>query len=341
MKTSIQKESQRKIASEEHNSYVAKGIDQHKSTCIAPSSLLKPFSEDLKQKLSTQHELLEAKLSRTLGEPYYSKNGFILYQADSVESLQQIALSGIKLDLTVTSPPYNIGKEYESPMSADEYIKWCSNWMCQIYELTKPYGAFWLNVGYLEVPEKGLCVPIPYLLWNKSPFYLLQEIVWQYGAGVSTKHRLSPRNEKWLFYVKNRDQYTFNLDDIRDPNVKYPNQKKNGKYRCNPLGKNPSDVWEFPKVTTGTKRSSKERTGHPAQFPLGIVERVIKASSNQAELVLDPFAGSGSAGVAAVGLGRIFLGFEIRSDYCEIAAKRFEQFLKEREDSCIQTELLS
>jgi len=92
----------------------------------------------------------------------------------------------------------------------------------------------WLNVGYLEVPEKGLCVPIPYLLWDKSPFYLLQEIVWKYGAGVSTKNRLSPRNEKWLFYLKNCQEYTFNLDNIRDPNVKYPNQKKNGKYRCIP-----------------------------------------------------------------------------------------------------------
>ena len=102
----------------------------------------------------------------------------------------------------------------------------------------------------------------------------MQEIVWKYGAGVSAKRRLSPRNEKWLFYVKNPDDYTFNLNEIRDPNVKYPNQKKNGKFRCNPLGKNPSDVWEFPKVTTGSNRSSKERTGHPAQFPLSVVLRV-------------------------------------------------------------------
>jgi adenine-specific DNA-methyltransferase len=120
------------------------------------------------------------------------------------------------------------------------------------------------------------------------------------------------------------------LDDIRDPNVKYPNQKKNGKFRCNPLGKNPSDVWEIPKVTTGKHRSSRERTDHPAQFPLAVVERIVRASSNLIDLVFDPFAGSCSTGIAACGLGRRFLGIEAREDYCELAVERFKQFLKER-----------
>ena len=332
MNVPITEDKARKIASKEHNAYIGNGIDQHKATQIAPPSLLKPLSEELRHNLSTQQELLEAQLYKFLGKPFYSDNRFILYQGDSTDLLQKLDLANIKIDLTVTSPPYNIGKEYEVLMSADKYIEWCSKWMYQLHKITKPDGTFWLNVGYLEVPRKGLCVPIPYLLWDKSPFYLLQEVVWQYGAGVSTKHRLSPRNEKWLFYVKDIQNYTFNLDAIRDPNVKYPNQKKNGEYRCNPLGKNPSDVWEFPKITTGTKRSSKERTGHPAQFPLGVVERVIKASSNQLEIVLDPFAGSCSTGIAASGLGRLFLGFEVRSDYCEMAVDRFEHFKKERDD---------
>lgn len=339
MKAPIPEGNLRKIASKEHNTYIAGGIDRHKATCAVPPSFLKPFSDEIDRQLFIQHELLEAKLSKILGEPYYSNKGFILYRGNSEDFLQEIALNKIEVDLTITSPPYNIGKEYEVSMSVNEYVEWCSKWIDQIHSITKPDGAFWLNVGYLEVPEKGLCVPIPYLLWDKSPFYLLQEVIWQYGAGVSTKNRLSPRNEKWLFYVKDAQKYTFNLDEIRDPNVKYPNQKKNGKYRCNPLGKNPSDVWEFPKVTTGTKRSSKERTGHPAQFPLGIIERVVKAASNQLELVLDPFAGSCSAGVAAAGLGRIFLGFEIRTDYCEIAVNRFEDFLKQREDFFEQQKL--
>ena len=337
MNNRISENNVRKIANQEYNSYIARKPDQHRSTSIAPSSLLKPFSKELKKQLFIQYKSVETELTNILGQPYYSHQGFILYQGDAKELLQ--AMSQFEINLTVTSPPYNIGKEYEHFKAVDEYIEWCSQWMKQIYNLTHSQGAFWLNVGYLEVPNQGLCVPIPYLLWNKSPFYLLQEVIWKYGAGVSTKHRLSPRNEKWLFYVKDPNQYTFNLDSIRDPNVKYPNQKKNGKYRCNPLGKNPSDVWEFPKVTTGTQRSSKERTAHPAQFPLGIVERVVKASSNQLELVLDPFAGSGSTGIAAVGLGRVFLGFEIRRDYCDIAVKRFEDFIQERENFFEQKEL--
>jgi adenine-specific DNA-methyltransferase len=117
---------------------------------------------------------------------------------------------------------------------------------------------------------------------------------------------------------------------VRDPNVKYPNQKKNGKLKCNPLGKNPSDVWAFPKVTTGDKRSSRERTSHPAQFPLRVVDRIVKVSSGPHDLVMDPFSGSGSTGIAAVGNHRLYLGFELRGDYCRLAAERFERFVAEK-----------
>ena len=238
--------------------------------------------------------------------------------------------AGLAVELALTSPPYNIGKEYEDALSVPEHVDWCGKWMTAVCEATAPTGSFWLNLGYLEVPARGRCVLIPYLLWDKSPFYLLQEVVWHYGAGVSTKRRLCPRNEKWLFYVKDPDNYTFNLDDIRDPNVKYPNQKKNGRFRCNPLGKNPSDVWSFPKVTTGAQRPSKERTGHPAQFPLRVVQRIVLASSNVGDLVLDPFAGSCSSGLAAMGLGRLFIGVEINKRYCRLAADRFEEFRRAR-----------
>ena len=335
----ITEDNSRKITNKDHNAFIADGIDPHKATQVAPSSLLQPFSEELEKLIASKHKAIEKILRSSLGDPFYSSLGFILYQGDLTDFLNRLSHTDLRVDLTITSPPYNIGKEYERPMSVNEYVNWCSTWMHQIHQITKSDGAFWLNVGYLEVPQKGLCVSIPYLIWDKSPFYLLQEVVWKYGAGVSTKYRLSPRNEKWLFYIKNSQEYTFNLDDIRDPNVKYPNQKKNGKFRCNPLGKNPSDIWEFPKVTTGEKRSSKERTGHPAQFPLGVVERIVQASSRQSEVILDPFSGSCSAGIAAVGLGRLFVGFEIRKDYCEMAVQRFETFQEERRDAYSQTSL--
>ena len=340
MKLTAQESIQRKIGDRGSNCYIADGVPPHQATLIAPPSLLSPIPEELVPALRVRHAELEENLTQTIGKPLYSNAGFILYNGDACELMRALGKERISFDLTVTSPPYNIGKEYERPMSVEDYIAWCSKWMSSIYDITTPTGAFWLNVGYLEVPGKGLCVPIPYLLWDRSRFFLLQEIVWKYGAGVSTKNRLTPRNEKWLFYVKDARDYTFRLAYIRDPNVKYPNQKKNGKFRCNPLGKNPSDVWEFPKVTTGTQRSSRERSGHPAQFPLAVVERIILASSKPGDLVLDPFAGSCSAGLAAIGLGRIFVGIELRQDYCDLAIKRFEDFLKARRDAQRQMSLL-
>ena len=121
----------------------------------------------------------------------------------------------------------------------------------------------------------------------KVKMYLMQEIVWNYGAGVACKKTLSPRNEKLLWYVNNKDDYTFNLDAIRDPDVKYPNSKKNGKLRCNILGKNPSDVWQIAKVTSGFNRSSEERTNHPAQFPLDLIDRITLGFSNANDILLD------------------------------------------------------
>lgn len=236
--------------------------------------------------------------------------------------------AGIHADLTLTSPPYNIGKEYERPLPLDEYLRWCEEWLGDIWNVTSTQGALWLNLGYVPVPEIGRAVPLTYLLWDKTRFYLQQEIVWNYGAGVASKRMFSPRNEKWLFFTKQADAYTFNLDLVRDPNVKYPNQKKNGKFRCNPLGKNPSDVWPLAKVTTGRDRSSKERTGHPAQFPLELVDRIVKVSTDRLQTVLDPFSGSGSSGIAAIGNGCMFIGAELRADYCDMAAKRVTTFLE-------------
>ena len=329
----------RKIDCKSHNRFITEGVPQHKSTKIAPSQLFKRIPDCVENDIRIKQTEIETQLRNSIGEPFYSDSGFILYNCECCNSLEILQRSAMRFDLTVTSPPYNIGKEYEEIQSVEKYIKWCERWINYIFNLTKANGSFWLNVGYLEVPERGLCVPIPYLLWDKSPFFLLQEIVWHYGAGVSTKKRLSPRNEKWLFYVKNQNEYSFNLDEIRDPNVKYPNQKKNGKFRCNPLGKNPSDVWEFPKVTTGEKRSSKERTSHPAQFPLAVVERIILASSNQSDVILDPFAGSCSTGIGAVGSGRVFVGFETRRDYCEMSVNRFRDFIEEKQSKLSQRTL--
>lgn len=262
-----------------------------------------------------------------LGKPSFETDGIAIYAMDCFQGMKLLPPEII--DLTVTSPPYNIGKEYEDLVHVDDYIAWCEKCIKEVHRLTKPNGTFWLNIGYFEVPNIGLAVPIPYLLWNKTPFYLLQEVVWNYAAGVACKKRFSPRNEKLLWYVKNSQDYTFNLDDVRDTNVKYPNQKKNGKLKCNPNGKNPSDVWQITKVTSGKNRSSTERTPHPAQFPMALVERMIKSSSNVGDLILDPFMGSGSTAECALRNGRYVIGFELEEKYIGYSQERIQSYLSD------------
>lgn len=262
----------------------------------------------------------------SLGVPLYRGDCYAIYNADSSELLKRIPDESV--DLYFTSPPYNIGKEYEKIIPVEDYVRWSECWIREVYRGTKEAGAFLYNVGYFSVPGFGRAVPIAYLMWNKTQFYLNQEIVWNYGAGVASKRYLSPRNEKLLWFVKNRDSYCFNLDDIRDPNVLYPNQKKNGRLRCNTLGKNPSDVWQIAKVTSGAGRASTERTKHPAQFPLDLCDRVIKGFSNVGEIVVDPFVGSGSAIESCVRNNRFSIGIEINREYCDMAYKRIRSAIE-------------
>lgn len=255
-----------------------------------------------------------------LGAPAYEDDDVLIYAGDCVGLLRR--LDDESIPLTVTSPPYNIGKEYEKVLQIEEYLDWVEAWITLIHSKTTSTGSFWLNLGYVSLEGRAKAIPLPYLLWDRIPFFMIQEVIWNYGAGVAGKKFFSPRNEKFNWYVKDPDTYTFNLDSVRDPNVKYPNQKKNGKLRCNPLGKNPTDVWQIPKVTSGRDRSSKERTAHPAQFPIELVKRVILASSNPNDVVLDPFLGSGSTIEAALRTGRKAIGFEIDPGYIEMAIQR-------------------
>ena len=148
----------------------------------------------------------------------------MIFEGDCMQIMKR--LPNELFALTVTSPPYNIGKDYESVKPIDEYLNWCGAWIHEIHRLTIQSGAFWLNLGYLTIPGRAKAIPIPYLLWDRVNFYFMQEIVWNYGAGVACAKSFSPRNEKFLWYVKNPKQYTFNLDAVRDPNVKYPYQKE-------------------------------------------------------------------------------------------------------------------
>ena len=112
------------------------------------------------------------------------------------------------------------------------------------------------------------------------------------------------------------------MDSIRDKNVKYPNSKRNGKLRVNPLGKNPSDVWKIAKVTSGFRRASKERTAHPCQFPIDLIDRLVLWFTNIYDIVFDPFLGSGTTFESCLTNNRFCVGIEIKEEYCEIVKSR-------------------
>ena len=133
-----------------------------------------------------------------------------IYNSDCVEAMKYIPSESI--DLILTSPPYNINKEYETNLSMDDYIKWSKKWIDVSTSLLKPDGTFWLNVGYTKSYPKAKCMPLNYLLWDKIPMYFMQEVVWHYKAGVACKKYFSPRKEKLLWYVMDYKNYKFNLD---------------------------------------------------------------------------------------------------------------------------------
>jgi adenine-specific DNA-methyltransferase len=244
-----------------------------------------------------------------------------LLVGDCLELLGTVKTGSVALVLT--SPPYNIGKPYEQPIPLEEYLAWCQVWLAEVRRVLTPNGAAWINLGFIDVPGLGRAVPLAYLLWPHLGLYLVQEVVWRYESGVPHRRRLTPRNEKLLWLVSDPRSYTFNLDAVRDPDIRYPNSLKNGRLRCNPLGKNPGDVWHVPKVTAG--RASPERTSHPAQMPLALAERIILACSHPGGLVLDPFAGSGTTLLAAIRHDRRAIGIERHPTYAAIARRRLSE----------------
>lgn len=215
-------------------------------------------------------------------------------------------MSGIEsgsVDLIVTSPPYNAGKEYEKELSVAEYEAFARDWTHHIPRILKSNGSFWLNVGYTKTGN-NTTLPLTYLYFPIIEMPFVQEIVWHYEGGMPYKKRFTHRTERWMWFSNNPDTMTFNLDAVRDMSLNRTNDKRN-----NPLGKNPTDYWFFDRVVSGTGKV-KEKTNHPCQFPEKMIERIVKACSNVGELILDPFMGSGTTARVAKRLGRNYLGFE-------------------------------
>lgn len=248
---------------------------------------------------------------------------FALWEGDVEVFLDNLGNDQI-FDLVITSPPYNIGKSYEIKKNLDDYLNWQEKIISKIVPRIKDTGSLCWQVG--NFIDNGQIIPLDIELspiFKKFNLQLRNRIIWQFGHGLHNKKRFSGRYEVIMWYTKS-DDYTFNLDDVRIPS-KYPAKRhfkgpKKGQLSGNPLGKNPEDVWSIPNV----KSNHIEKSSHPCQFPVGLVERLVLALSNENDLVFDPFSGAGSAGVAAAIHNRYFWGAEIIKDYVEISKKRID-----------------
>ena len=231
-------------------------------------------------------------------------------------------LPDASMKLIVTSPPYNIGKTYEKRSPLDDYLACQSRVIAECVRLLHPKGSLCWQVG--NYVNDGEIVPLDtalYPIFKSHDLKLRNRIVWHFGHGLHSSKRLSGRYETINWFTKT-DDYTFNLDPIRVPS-KYPNKRhfkgpNIGKLSGNPLGKNPSDVWEFPNV----KSNHVEKTVHPCQFPVELVERLVLSMTNEGDSVFDPYMGVGSSVVAAEKHGRVGFGCDIVPEYVDIAYER-------------------
>ena len=256
----------------------------------------------------------------------------VIYPGNCLNLLKQIPDESIQL--IVTSPPYNIGKEYENKLKLDTYIKQQTKVIKECVRVLSKKGSLCWQVG--NYVNNGSIVPLDTALtpvFNSLNLKMRNRIIWHFEHGLHCTKRFSGRYETIVWFTKS-DDYVFNLDPVRVPQ-KYPGKKyfkgpKAGQYSCNPLGKNPGDLWVIPNV----KNNHVEKTNHPCQFPVELIDRLVLSMTNKKDWVLDPFLGSGTSIISALRHGRKGVGAEINKKYIKITCDRIEQlekgFLKTR-----------
>lgn len=250
----------------------------------------------------------------------------VVFPGTCLDLLRQIPDGS--LQLVVTSPPYNIGKEYEDKLDLNLYVEQQATVIKECVRALSDHGSICWQVG--NYVEKGSIVPLDailYPIFRDLGLKMRNRIVWHFEHGLHCKNRFSGRYETIIWFTKT-DDYIFNLDPVRVPQ-KYPGKKyfkgpKAGQYSSNPLGKNPGDIWLIPNV----KSNHIEKTAHPCQFPVELIERLVLSMTNEGDWVFDPFLGVGTTIIAAVRHGRKGAGAEILSEYVEIAEDRIRRELQ-------------
>jgi len=265
------------------------------------------------------------------------KADYKITQGNSFDLIKKLEENSIKL--AITSPPYNIGKVYEKRTTLEKYLSAYKEFAKDLFRCITKDGSICWEVG--NYVEEGEIYPLDiyfYSIFKDVGFKLRNRIIWHFEHGLHASKRFSGRYETILWFTKSED-YTFNLDSVRVP-AKYPGKlsykgAKKGLPSGNPLGKNPSDfwrtieedwekeIWDIPNV----KSNHPEKTIHPCQFPIELVQRCILALTNEEDTVLDPFVGVGSAIIASIMHNRKGLGFELSEEYITISNTRINNYL--------------
>ena len=252
-----------------------------------------------------------------------------LHQGDCLAGMRGMEEGSV--DLAFADPPFNIGYDYDvydDRRGGDDYLDWCREWTREVVRVLKPAGTFWLAIGDEFAAE------LKVMLTREHGMTCRNWVVWYYTFGVNCKYKFSRSHAHLFYFVKDAEHYTFNDGAIRVPSAR---QLVYGDARANPKGRLPDDTWilrpqdlaqgfgadedtwYFPRVC-GT---FKERAGwHGCQMPEQLLGRIIRSTSNEGDVVLDPFGGSGTTLTVAKKLKRQFLGFELSEEYAERINKR-------------------
>ncbi|MDR2105077.1 MAG: site-specific DNA-methyltransferase [Deferribacteraceae bacterium] len=271
----------------------------------------------------------------TISEQYNADSDAVFLTGDVLKVSKHLPDNAFKL--IISSPPYNIGKEYEKETALDDYLHWQEEVLKELYRCIHTNGSIVWQVG--NYVDKGEIYPLDvffYPIFKRLGLKLRNRIVWHFGHGLHASKRFSGRYEVLLWFTKG-DEYTFNLDSVRVAS-KYPGKlsykgKNIGKPSGNPLGKNPTDFWEI--ITDeweegiinipNVKSNHPEKTEHPCSFPIELIERSVLALTDEADAILDPFGGVGSTLIAAIRRGRRGVIIDKEYRYIEIAKERVKK----------------
>jgi adenine-specific DNA-methyltransferase len=245
----------------------------------------------------------------------------IIYQGDAIEILEQ-EIKDSSIDLIFVDPPYNIGKDFnglKDKWATDElYLEWCYKWISLCLKKLKPTGSFYVMTSTQFIPY--------FDIFLRNKIEILSRIVWSYdSSGVQAKKFYGSMYEPILFCVKDKNNYTFNSNDIL-VEAKTGAKRNLIDYRKKPPQpysneKVPGNVWDFPRV----RYRMDEYENHPTQKPIALLERIIKASSNEGDTILDPFSGSFTTSYVAKKLKRKSVGIEINEEFTKIGLRRVQE----------------